>query len=79
MAAEGAQIRQQAEAERHRLLEQTRREIELQIRLAKQALAEHTADLAVKLASDRMTTTMTADDQARLIDRYVADVKELHG
>jgi len=78
-AEEGVRIRQLAEAERHRLLEQARREIELQVRLAKQSLAEHTADLAVKLASDRIAATITADDQARLIDRYVSDVKELHG
>jgi ATP synthase F0 subunit b len=78
-AAEGVRIRQQAEAERHRLLEQTRREVEMQVRLAKQALAEHTADLAVRLAHDRLTATITPDDQARLVDRYVSHVKELHG
>jgi F-type H+-transporting ATPase subunit b len=78
-AAEGVRIRQQAEAERHRLLEQTRREVEMQVRLAKQSLAEHTADLAVQLAHDRLAATITADDQARLVDRYVSHVKELHG
>jgi F0F1-type ATP synthase membrane subunit b/b' len=79
IAAEGVRIRQQAEAERHRLLEQTRRDIELQVRLAKQALADHTADLAVRLAKDRVTATITPADQERLVDRYVSDVKELHG
>lgn len=79
IAAESQRIRQQAEAERHRLLEQTRREVEVQVRLAKQSLAEHAANLAVQLASDRITRTITPDDQTRLIDRYVAGVKELHG
>jgi F-type H+-transporting ATPase subunit b len=79
VAAEGARIRQQAEAERHRLLEQTRRDVELQVRLAKQALAEHTADLAVRLAHDRLAATITPADQDRLVDRYVSHVKELHG
>jgi F-type H+-transporting ATPase subunit b len=79
VAAEGVRIRQQAEAERHRLLEQTRRDVELQVRLAKQALAEHTADLAVRLAHDRLTATITPADQDRLVDRYVSHVKELHG
>ena len=39
-----------AAAERDRLLEQTRREIELQVRLAKRELVEHAADLSVQLA-----------------------------
>jgi ATP synthase F0 subunit b len=79
VAAEGVRIRQQAEAERHRLLEQTRREVEIQVRLAKRSLTEHAANLAVQLASDRIERTITPDDQARLIDRYVAGVKEIHG
>jgi F-type H+-transporting ATPase subunit b len=79
VAAEGARIRQQAEAERHRLLDQTRRDVEIQVRLAKQALADYTADLAVRLAKDRVATTITPADQDRLVDRYVSDIKELHG
>jgi F-type H+-transporting ATPase subunit b len=79
VAAEGVRIRQHAEAERHRLLEQARREIELQVRLAKQSLAEHTADLAVKLAAERVAATITPEDHARLVDRYVSDVKEING
>lgn len=79
VAAEGVRIRQQADAERQRLVDQTRRDIEIQVRLAKQALADHTADLAVQLAKDRLAASITPDDQNRLVDRYVSQVKEFHG
>jgi F-type H+-transporting ATPase subunit b len=79
IAAEGLRIRQRAESERQRLLDQTRREVEMQVRVAKKSLAEHTADLAVKLARDQITGTITADDRARLVDRYVKNVKEFNG
>ena len=79
VAAEGARIRQAAETERQRLLEQTRREIDMQLRIAKQALTEHTADLAVELAKDRLSASITPDDQDRFVDQYVSQVKEFHG
>jgi F0F1-type ATP synthase membrane subunit b/b' len=75
IAAEEARIAAMAAAERDRLLEQTRREIELQVRLAKRALVEHAADLSVRLASDRIRQTMTPADQERLVDRYLDQVK----
>jgi F-type H+-transporting ATPase subunit b len=79
IASEAARIRQQAETERQRLLEQTRRDVEIQVRVAKQALADHTADLAVRLAKERVAATITPDEQNRLVDRYLSNVKELHG
>jgi F-type H+-transporting ATPase subunit b len=75
VAAEGQRISQQAATERERLLEQARREIDVQVRLAKRALTEHAADLAVQLATERIATGMTAADQARLVDRYLEQVK----
>jgi F-type H+-transporting ATPase subunit b len=74
IAAEEHRIAAQAAAERERLLEQTRREIELQVRLAKRELTTHAANLAVQLASDRLKQTLTADDQQRLVDRYLDQV-----
>ena len=79
IAAEEARIRQQADAERQRLLDQTRRDVDLQVRLARRALANHAADLAVALAKDRITATIRDEDQAHLADRYVAQVKDIHG
>lgn len=74
--AEEARIAKLATAERERLLEQTRREINLQLRLAKRELVEHTADLAVQLAGSRIEQQMTPADQERIVDRYLNDVRD---
>jgi len=71
VAAEEARIRQAADAERGRLLDQARREIDAQLKLAERQLVAHTADLAVGIAAARVKSTITADDQARLVDQYL--------
>ncbi len=73
--AEEQRIAQAAQAERDRLVDQARREIDVQVRVARRALTEHAADLAVELAADRLKTEVTADDQARLVTRYLQQVK----
>jgi F-type H+-transporting ATPase subunit b len=75
IAAEEARIEQAAAAERERLIEQTRREIDLQLRLAQRELVEHASNLAVGLATDRIRKNITPDDQTRLVDRYLQQVK----
>jgi F-type H+-transporting ATPase subunit b len=77
IAAERARIEQAAETERRRLLEHARREIEMRLRVARRELVELTADLAVRVAAERIRRTMSADDQTRLIDRYAAQIQ--HG
>jgi len=74
--SEEKRIADQAAADRDRLLEQTRREIELQVRLAKKEILEHAADLSVQLATDRIKKEVTPADQDRLVDRYLQQVKE---
>jgi F-type H+-transporting ATPase subunit b len=74
--AEEARIAAAAVADRERLLEQTRREIELQTRLAKKEILEHAADLSVQLATERIKHDVTPDDQSRLVDRYLDQVKK---
>jgi F-type H+-transporting ATPase subunit b len=74
--AEEQRIATQAAADRDRLLEQTRREIELQVRLAKKEILEHAADLSVQLATERIKKEVTPADQDRLVDRYLSQVKE---
>jgi F-type H+-transporting ATPase subunit b len=76
VAAEEARIRQAADAERERMLEQTRREIDLQVKAAERELTRQAADLAVGLAAERIKQTITSEDQARLVDRYLADVRK---
>jgi F-type H+-transporting ATPase subunit b len=71
VAAEEARIRQAAEAERARLLEQARREIDSQLKLAERDLLARTADLAVGVAARRVKSTITAEDQARLVEQYL--------
>jgi F-type H+-transporting ATPase subunit b len=78
IAAEEARIRELAATERERLLEQTRREIDTQLRAARRELTRHAADLAVNVATARIKSRITDEDQARLVDRYVAQVKTTH-
>jgi F-type H+-transporting ATPase subunit b len=75
IAAEQQRIRQLAEAERARLLEQAAREIEQRTRVAKRELVEHAATLAVQVARTKIQDQITDADQARLVDRYLAEVK----
>lgn len=74
VAAEEARIRQVADAERSRLLEQARREIDWQLKLAQAELVNRTADLAVAIAAKRVKAVITADDQARLVDEYLGQL-----
>ena len=76
ITAEEQRIAAAATADRERLLEQTRREIDLQVRLAKKEILEHAADLSVQLATDRIKKEVTPADQDRLVDRYLSQVKE---
>lgn len=74
IAAERVRIQETAEAERQRLLEHTRREIDMRFRVAKRELLELTANLAVGVASERIKSSITPEDQARMIDRYSAQL-----
>ena len=75
IAAEEARIRELAEAERVRLVEQASREIEQQVRVAQRTLVEHAADLAVGVAQTKIKRDITTDDQARLVTSYLDQVK----
>ena len=75
IAAEEQRIAAAATADRDRLLEQTRREIDLQVRLAKKEILEHAADLSMQLATERIKKEITPADQDRLVDRYLQQVQ----
>ena len=79
IAAEEQRITAAAQADRDRLLEQTRREIDLQVRLAKRAILEHAADLSVQLATERIQKDTTPADQDRMVDRYLDQVNTSGG
>ncbi len=63
--------------EREKVLETTRREIDVaDPHVAKRDLVAHTAGTAMYLAQARIEASMTLDDQARLVDHYVAEVHQ---
>ena len=74
--SEQARITQAAAVERERLLEQTRREIDMRLRVARRDLTEHAARLAVQVAEQRIRRSITPDDQVRLVNRYTSQLKE---
>lgn len=76
VVAEQARIAQAAAAERERLIEQTRREIDMRLRVARRQLTEHAAQLAVNVAEDRIRRSITPDDHLRLVDRYMSQLRE---
>jgi len=75
VVAERERISQATATERERLLAHTRREIEMQLRMAKRALVEHGAQLAVDVAQTRIVNTITPEDQLRLVDRYATQLR----
>ncbi len=75
LARERERMKAASAAEREKLLERTRREIDLQFRVARRDLVEHTADLAMTIARRRIADGMTPDDHERLIERYQAGVR----
>ena len=74
VAAEQMRMREAAEAERQRLIDQTRREVESQVRTAERMLLKRAGELAVAVATERVRRTITEADQARLVDRYLSQV-----
>jgi F-type H+-transporting ATPase subunit b len=74
IAAERVRIEEAAETERQRVLEHMHREIDMRLRIARRDLIEHASTLAVEVASARIRAAITADDQARLFDRYTAQI-----
>jgi F-type H+-transporting ATPase subunit b len=70
IAAEEARIRATADAERQRLLEHMRRDIELQVRIARRTLMREAAVLAVGVAEQRIRARITPADHERLLARY---------
>jgi F0F1-type ATP synthase membrane subunit b/b' len=75
LAAERTRMKDATARERDQLIERTRRDIERQVRLARRTLTEHAARRAMDLARVRVERQITPEDQARLIDRYVSEVR----
>ena len=72
--AEKIRIAQAAAVERERLLQQTRREIDMRLRVARRQLVDLAADLTVSVARARVLRLITPEDQIRLVDRYTSQL-----
>jgi F-type H+-transporting ATPase subunit b len=75
LAAERGRLADATVREKAKVLDRTQREIDSQLRLARRNLTEHAAELAMTLARKRIERDITAEDQARLIDRYASEVR----
>ena len=75
LAAEKVRLAEATAHERQRLVDQMRREIELQSRLARRELVQHSVELSMGIARARIEKDITPADQARLIDRYASGVR----
>lgn len=71
IAAEEARIHSAAEAERQRMVDQARREIDLQLRGAERMLRRRAGELAVEVAATRTKQAIGRADEARLLERYL--------
>lgn len=74
IANEEARLRAVTESERERLLEQMRREMDMQVRVARTLLHNEAAELATEIARRRIEATINSDDHLRLIDRYATQI-----
>jgi len=75
LAAERIRMAEATTRQKQQVLDRTRREIDLQFRIAHRRLLEHTADLAMRLARVRIERDITPADQTRLIDRYASEIR----
>jgi len=75
LAQERVRLTDATARERASVLERTRREIDLQFRVAHRELLERAAELSMQLARTRIEREITPDDQRRLIERYATEVR----
>jgi F-type H+-transporting ATPase subunit b len=75
LADERVRLAEATAREKQRLIDRTHREIELQFRIARRQLLEHSAEAAMRLARARIEREITPEDQTRLIDTYASGVR----
>jgi F0F1-type ATP synthase membrane subunit b/b' len=74
-AAEGERIRQETDRRLTRIQEQSVQEIVVMMRAARLDLRKYSADLAVRLASQRMRARMTPEIEQNLVDGFLDDLR----
>ncbi len=73
--SEKARIISAAEQEAERIIKGAEREIENRIKAARQELKAYVADLAVERARESLKEKLGPDDDRRLIERYIDEIK----
>lgn len=74
MAVEGERIRQETAAQIKRMEEQANLEIESAGKIAKRELSRYSAELALKLAEDRVRARLDGASESGLVDNFVAEL-----
>jgi F-type H+-transporting ATPase subunit b len=75
---ERERIARLAAADAERVKRMTREEVELQRRAALKELRAHAAERLVALAEERLRRSLTAEDQARLVDASIERLSVMH-
>ena len=75
LAGERARMAAASAREKQHVLDRTRREIDLQFRVARRRLLAHAAELSIARARTRIARHITPEDQRRLIERYTSEVR----
>jgi F-type H+-transporting ATPase subunit b len=75
MEKEGERLREETAAQMRKLEQQSTVEIESAGKAARRELRVYAADLALKLAEERIRTRLTADTESALVNNFVADLK----
>jgi len=74
MAHEGERIRQETAAHIQRISEHAAVELDIAGKIARRELRQFSADLAVKMAEDRLRAKLVGTADAALVDGFVADL-----
>ena len=71
-------IQEETEVMISRIKEQARLASELEVKRAKMELQKEAVDLAVNLAENLLKEKLSPEDHKRLVEDYIAKVKEVH-
>ena len=79
MAAEGERIRLDTERHIHRIQQQAEQEIESMIKRARRELQMYSAELALRMAEEQLTSRITSDVENNLVNSFIADLRTKAG
>lgn len=77
--ADRARVAEEAEAAKVRIREEAVQEMERQLVQARRELKAYAADLAIQAAREILAKNLSAEDEARIQDRFLSLMEENHG